>query len=312
MPDVNTSLLQFVLQAIGGNDNSWGDVLNQNFERVETAIAGTASITVTGNVTLSDDQARPAFIMLSGTPGAAATIQYPARARVFSVLNACGGSQTITVKTAAGTGVVVPRGRLVMLYCDGTNVDFVQSASEVGIGGIVMNASDTSEQWDNYLPCLGQNVSRSTYAKLFSRIGTRWGIGDGSTTFTIPSSDTRYARGGQVADVGTLLDEAIKTHTHPGTVTSTGTATVSGSASGSLAVNDYYHYVTGTIGAASGYSEAISSLGLTSTTKYTSGSLSVSGSGTVSASGTFTTGNNGSATETRPKSFSVLYMIRFQ
>jgi microcystin-dependent protein len=34
--------------------------------------------------------------------------------------------------------------------------------------------------------CDGSAVSRTTYANLFSVIGTTWGVGDGSTTFNIP------------------------------------------------------------------------------------------------------------------------------
>ncbi|MGY5366771.1 phage tail protein [Enterobacter oligotrophicus] len=34
-----------------------------------------------------------------------------------------------------------------------------------------------------WLICNGQEVSRAAYARLFSRIGTLYGSGDGSTTF---------------------------------------------------------------------------------------------------------------------------------
>jgi len=37
-----------------------------------------------------------------------------------------------------------------------------------------------------YLLCYGQDVSRTTYAALFTAIGTTYGVGDGSTTFTLP------------------------------------------------------------------------------------------------------------------------------
>lgn len=40
-----------------------------------------------------------------------------------------------------------------------------------------------------------QNVSRTTYAALFAAIGTTWGVGDGSTTFTLPP-------GARVASIG--------------------------------------------------------------------------------------------------------------
>ena len=37
-----------------------------------------------------------------------------------------------------------------------------------------------------WLLCQGQAVSRTTYAQLFSVIGTTYGSGDGSTTFNLP------------------------------------------------------------------------------------------------------------------------------
>jgi Microcystin-dependent protein len=37
-----------------------------------------------------------------------------------------------------------------------------------------------------WLLCYGQNVSRTAYAALFAVIGTTFGAGDGSTTFTLP------------------------------------------------------------------------------------------------------------------------------
>ena len=38
-----------------------------------------------------------------------------------------------------------------------------------------------------YLLCNGQAVSRTTYAALFAAISTAYGVGDGSTTFNLPS-----------------------------------------------------------------------------------------------------------------------------
>jgi hypothetical protein len=39
-----------------------------------------------------------------------------------------------------------------------------------------------------WLDCQGQQVSRTTYAALFAVIGTRYGFGNGSTTFNIPQA----------------------------------------------------------------------------------------------------------------------------
>lgn len=46
-----------------------------------------------------------------------------------------------------------------------------------------------------YLPCNGANVSRTDYANLFAAIGTKWGEGDGSTTFTLPNFNDRFIEG---------------------------------------------------------------------------------------------------------------------
>jgi len=48
---------------------------------------------------------------------------------------------------------------------------------------------------NKYLLCNGQTVSRSTYANLFAVIGTNFGSGDGSTTFTLPNYQGLFFRG---------------------------------------------------------------------------------------------------------------------
>ena len=48
---------------------------------------------------------------------------------------------------------------------------------------------------DGWLLCNGANVSRTTYSALFAAIGTRFGAGDGSTTFTLPNLDGRFLQG---------------------------------------------------------------------------------------------------------------------
>lgn len=46
-----------------------------------------------------------------------------------------------------------------------------------------------------FLVCQGANVSRTTYADLFSAVGTTWGSGDGSTTFGTPDFRRRVLMG---------------------------------------------------------------------------------------------------------------------
>ena len=46
-----------------------------------------------------------------------------------------------------------------------------------------------------YLLCHGQAVSRTTYADLFTAIGTTYGTGDGSSTFNLPDLRGRVIAG---------------------------------------------------------------------------------------------------------------------
>lgn len=77
-----------------------------------------------------------------------------------------------------------------------------------------------------WLLCQGQTVSRTTYAALFSAIGTAYGSGDGSTTFRIPDLRDRFPRGAN-GNLGTSGGSTSSTtssagaHTHGGSTGAT-------------------------------------------------------------------------------------------
>ena len=48
---------------------------------------------------------------------------------------------------------------------------------------------------DGWLECNGAAVSRTKYARLFKKIGTKYGAGDGSTTFNLPNLHHRVLEG---------------------------------------------------------------------------------------------------------------------
>lgn len=59
---------------------------------------------------------------------------------------------------------------------------------------------------EGFLLCNGANVSRTDYANLFAVIGTKWGEGDGSTTFTLPNFNDRFIEGTtDISKVGQYL-----------------------------------------------------------------------------------------------------------
>ena len=61
------------------------------------------------------------------------------------------------------------------------------------VGAVVAFAGATPPA--GWLLCDGTQVSRTTYAALFTAIGTAWGNGDASTTFNLPDMRGRFLRG---------------------------------------------------------------------------------------------------------------------
>lgn len=96
------------------------------------------------------------------------------------------------------------------------NLDTVISDCEVAqvreIGELLMwpDAAHVPAKW---LKCQGQAVSRTTYAALFAVIGTRWGAGDGSTTFNLPTFVSKSPMGGVDATIGGFAGEMSHTLT---------------------------------------------------------------------------------------------------
>lgn len=53
------------------------------------------------------------------------------------------------------------------------------------VGSLKFSVMSTPDK--GYLRCDGSAISRTTYADLFAYLGTRFGAGDGSTTFNLPN-----------------------------------------------------------------------------------------------------------------------------
>lgn len=60
---------------------------------------------------------------------------------------------------------------------------------------------------DGWLACDGTAVSRTTYANLFSKIGTTYGNGDGSATFNLPNLTDKFIQGNNTA--GTVKNAGL-------------------------------------------------------------------------------------------------------
>jgi hypothetical protein len=194
-------------------------------ELVDASIAGTASITMTdANFTLSTangtaDEARKMFVVATGTLTAARNIICPTASKLYFVANNTTGGFAVTLKTSAGTGISIPNGAAMVLYCDGTNVinaitNFnaldvgaldVTGAVDVG-GALTVDADSAFDSTGAVKIPVGTTAQRPTAADGKIRFnsdtdrfegydGTEWGqLGGGATG---GGSDQVFVENGQ-------------------------------------------------------------------------------------------------------------------
>jgi microcystin-dependent protein len=143
-----------------------------------------------------------------------------------------------------------------------------------------------------WLTCDGSAVSRTTYAALFAAISTTWGAGNGTTTFNVPDLRGMFVRGtGTNGTVGGAIGPAIgasQTDTYLNHNHSTTDPT-------------HTHDVGVVVGVNGGGAGSVP--------------YPQTGSGTVVTSNASSTGisvntSTTGGTETRPKNYGVLYIIK--
>lgn len=125
MTDSPSSILLLRLQSTGSNVNTWGGYLNTALQTLEQANKGYQALPVTGDATISwtnystGNSLQYGFVKLTGTLSGPATLTAPAYNNFLALQNSAGA--TVTIKCSGGTGVAIPNGARVLLYCDGTD-----------------------------------------------------------------------------------------------------------------------------------------------------------------------------------------------
>jgi hypothetical protein len=138
--------LKFELIGTGDQAGNWGQTTNDNIgTAIEQAITGLgnpvfttdANLTIGLTDTVALQTARALVLNVTSTGSLTATreLVVPTIEKQYIVQNNTSGSQGITVKTAAGTGLTVPNGSKMHLYVDGVNVvDAVSRFSSLTLG----------------------------------------------------------------------------------------------------------------------------------------------------------------------------------
>ena len=142
--------------------------------------------------------------------------------------------------------------------CDG--VSWVTMGSSTPAGQVATYAMTSCPA--GWIKANGAAVSRTTYAGLFAAVGTTWGAGDGSTTFTLPDLRGEFVRGlddGRGVDTGRTIASAQgddnKSHTHTGSSSADGSHAHTGTTT-----TDGWHGHTGTTDVAGWHNHAVNAL----------------------------------------------------
>jgi hypothetical protein len=147
MPTGNTTLLGLALPVQGELDGTWGNAVNNQITSlVDSAVAGTTTLSVDADVTLTDtviaaNQARQAVILWTASNGATTrNITAPARSKAYIVINA--GTGSIVLRGAGPTtGITIVAGERCVAAWNGS--DFVKIATSAlvsltsGVTGIL-------------------------------------------------------------------------------------------------------------------------------------------------------------------------------
>lgn len=332
MADSFSTLLNLRLQQTGGNDNTWGDLLNSDtITPLENAIAGLSSHAVTGGTL--DLSATPLVHQVhkfTGVLTADQTVTIPNLTKTLKIQNATTGAFFMLVKTAAGTAVCIPQGTIKDVFCDGANGVF--RADAVDVGKIEHFAGTTVPA--GHFECDGSTPLRASTPDLFAAIGTTWGAGNGATTYTLPDLKTagRFLRSRTgVVTVGTYQAADIGPHNHTASASSSGSVSIAGDGgwTPTISVNNPAHghtvshgiwggqtFATGTLSGGP-FTFPVSADGVVIDAATTAITASSSGIGNHIHSGStisVTTGvtvNNSTGTETRPINAVAMACIRY-
>lgn len=169
----------------------WDQVVGNNSLALNAPDTGTANAyaaTLGGVPSLALIQGVPIYLSVANTNTGASTFNLNGLGAV-ALLNGTGGT--------LASGAVVA-GSIIPVIYNGTAFQIV-GAVVVSLGGSVPIGAQFAFAGSSigapYYLCYGQAVSRTTYALLFSVIGTAYGIGDGSTTFNLPDKRGRASFG---------------------------------------------------------------------------------------------------------------------
>jgi hypothetical protein len=139
MTTAYTSLLGLALPVTGELNGTWGDVVNNSITNLlDSAIAGTTTLSTDADVTLttttgSANQSREAILLWTANGTTTRNITAPAQSKIYTVINASAGTQSIVLRgVGPTTGVTIIKGESALCAWNGS--DFIKISNTSGAG----------------------------------------------------------------------------------------------------------------------------------------------------------------------------------
>jgi hypothetical protein len=232
--------LKIELIPLGDQSGTWGTTNNTNLgTALEQAIVGYGNPNFTSDadltITLTDSNASQTArnFALNVTSSVSLTttrnLIVPTIQKTYMVRNNTSGSQSIVVKTSAGTGITVPNGYRVHLYVDGTNVvAYDIPGSSVGVTQ-AFGTSDTTLATTAFVQAalaamypvgsIYTNATSSTNPATLLGFGTWTAFGAGRVMVGLDAGNAAFDT---AEETGGSADAVVVSHTHTATVTDPG------------------------------------------------------------------------------------------
>lgn len=192
MTTAYTSLLGLALPVTGELQGTWGDTVNNSITSLlDTAVAGTTTLSTDGDVTLSTttgaaNQARQAILLCSGARTALRTITAPAQSKIYTVINATTGGYSVkVVGVGPTTGVTIPAGQTAQIAWNGSDFVLLSSTTSSGIVPVASGGTGLSSGTSGgvlYFSASGTLASSAALAANALVIGGGAGVAPSTTT----------------------------------------------------------------------------------------------------------------------------------
>lgn len=178
---------------VGGSEDTWGTTINTGLDTIVDALNGTSGTVAPdlSTLTIGGTDVTATAAEINKLDGVTATT---------AEINKLDGVTATTAEINKLDGVTATTTEI--NYIDGVTSSIqaqidaaVAAASSSNLpAGMIITVANSSAP-TGFLKANGSAVSRTTYADLFTAIGTSYGSGNGSTTFNVPDLRGEFVRG---------------------------------------------------------------------------------------------------------------------